>query len=132
MEQTTSVTRDKVSPPDQEQSYTVYYLDGQPGRRTKLTHPYSYDPILQFSNGLKSDTCIYSDRLRAWYTSTHLDEMKMKHFGGTREDYSFYRPTQIEAFLRELLGEPALKLTRVEEHCNVATGYPCWQFSFQR
>lgn len=102
------------------------------GPRTKWNHPYSYDPILQFSTGEQPDGSCYSDRLMSWYGYDVVRKTMQKHFGEQGDYWNQRKPEAIQGFLRELLSYPELKLTRIEEHCNVATGYPVWFFAYQR
>jgi hypothetical protein len=101
------------------------------GPRTKADHPYSYDPLLVYATGEQADGSVYSDRFRMWYDSAVLKSAMERHFGKTGDYYYDRSPTAIEAFLRDLLGKPQLKLVRIEEHCNVSNGYPCWFFAYQ-
>ena len=39
---------------------------------------------------------------------------------------------KIEAFLRDYLDAPELVLCEVQEHCNQATGFPCWFFAYRK
>lgn len=107
-----------------------YFHAGASNIRTKWTHPYSYDPIVQFSRGEQGDATVYSDRLIGWYGYERVEALRKKHFGTSRDDYSEHSPERIEQFLREVLNKPSLELTKVEEHCNQATGYPCWRFDY--
>lgn len=101
------------------------------GPRTRANYPYSYDPILQFYTGEPYDGTCYSDRLLNWYDFTELQKLKRKHFGEVSDYYNKHEPQAIEAFLRDLMGHPHLKLVRIEEQCNQATGFPLWFFAFQ-
>lgn len=101
------------------------------GPRTKWEHPYSYDPILQFTTGEQADGSCYSDRLFGWYGYDVVRAKMQQHFGEQGDYWSQRKPKAVEAFLRDLLGRPGLKLTRIEEHCNVSNGFPCWYFAYQ-
>lgn len=109
----------------------VVYYGAHLGPRTKATHPYSYDPILVFDRGEEATGSAYSDRLLDWY-DRDIVRAKMKlHFGEDGDYYSSRSPAAIQAFLRDLKGVPDLVLTRIEEHCNQATGFPVWYFAYK-
>ncbi len=100
------------------------------GPRTKFTHPYSYDPLLVYATGKKPTSSLYSDRLSLWYAEDVLRDKMKTHFGETGDYYDRRSPKAIQAFLRDLLQQPELVLTRIEEHCNWSSGYPVWHFAF--
>lgn len=103
------------------------------GERTKWTHPYSYDPLLQFRKySTTPDTAraVYSDRMCQWDYDKYRKLCK-EHFNDNGGDYFNSRSAKdIESFLREYFGKPELELVRVEEQCNVSNGYPVWAFWF--
>jgi hypothetical protein len=100
------------------------------GPRTKLDHPYTYDPILQFASGIQPNGSLYTDRLKLWYDYKVLKAAMQRHFGD-ESDYFDRRPvTKIQDFLRDLMGSPKLVITRIEEHCNQSNGYPCWFIAY--
>lgn len=128
-----SKTTPAASVIDTESGLTIYLDDGadEPqGRRTKFTHPYSYDPIVQWSSGQKYQSVVYTDRLKGWYPYEKLQELKKKHFGNAGDYWSERKPAAIQAFLRELFNKPSLQLHFVEEHCNVANGFPVWLLGY--
>lgn len=103
---------------------------GNPVRRTKQTHPYSYDGFVLWKSRDYKPTLpagtIYSDRLYEW------DYEKAMRLG---EKHQIRRwdntPTkQIEAFLRDWNDDPKLHLVLVMEYCNQASGYPVWRFDY--
>lgn len=100
------------------------------GPKTRFSHPYSYDPILQYSAKGKPDGSLYSDRLSMWYSSELIKKKMLQHFGSDRDDWDRYKPKDIESFLRDVLDRPTLVLTRIEQHCNVSNGYPVWYFGY--
>ncbi len=102
-----------------------------PGKnvKTKFTNPYDYGPIVQFIGPRKGNHTVYSDRLYMWDSEKH-DSLCTKHFGNTGQYWSDRQPKLIEAFLRDYLDKPSLVLTRVEEHCNVSSGYPVWRLDY--
>lgn len=98
--------------------------------KTKHTHPYNYDPIVQFRGPGESNGNIYTDRLLAWDRQKH-DHLCEKHFGDRGQYWDRRAPEAIESFLRDWLDDPALALCRVTEHCNVANGFPVWHLEYQ-
>lgn len=104
--------------------------DNEPGRRTKLTHPYSYDPITQFvDSSVKGCGTIYTDRLLQWDFDKH-DRLCEKYFGNRGQHWDTREPKKIEAFLRDWLDDQNVRLAMVMEYCNVATGYPTWRLDY--
>ena len=100
------------------------------GTKTKFTNPWDFDPLLQFSNGQASAHTVYSDRLARWHPPAIVKELKQKHFGSESDYYSDYTAEKLQDFLRELMSKPSLVLNRVEEHCNVSSGYSVWRFDY--
>ncbi len=101
--------------------------------RTRLTHPYSYDPFTVW--GGKNEKCnnsVYSDRMRQW------DYEKYNRIGqalfntGDMAWFNTGNAKKIEQFLREYNGDNTLELTRVVEYCNVSTGYPVWRLDYYK
>lgn len=114
------------------------YVDeyGAPVQRTRQTHPYNYDRFVQERCGENSEVNgnIYSDRLLMDdYDLTRA--LLIKHFkdtgiDGGGDDYRHRPARAIEAFLRERLKQPHLRLILVMESCNVASGQPLWDFGY--
>lgn len=104
-------------------------LEEQREVRTKFTHPYSYDPIVQWVGSIQPNNTVYTDRLWQWDHEKH-DVLCLKHFGNKEQYLASRTPTQIEAFLRDYCNAPTLALARITEHCNQATGYPLWRFDY--
>lgn len=108
------------------------------GERNRHSYPYSYDPYLQWSKqqGVPADAQgVYSDRMRQWNYALYR-ELCQKHFAGKNGDpggdyFNRRKPKDIEAFLREYFSKPKLELVRVEEHCNMSSGYPIWVFYYR-
>lgn len=100
--------------------------------RTKFTHPYNYDPILQWHNrnGEPNGT-VYTDRLLQWDYAKHNDLCE-KHFGNKAQYWDNRDPVKVEAFLRDYLNAPDLILCAITEHCNQATGFPLWRLDYQK
>lgn len=103
---------------------------GNPVRRTKQSHPYSYDGFVLWKSDEYSPRSpagtIYSDRLYEWDYEKAIalgEKHKVKRWDNTPAK-------QIEAFLRDWNDDPGLRLVLVMEYCNQASGYPCWRFDF--
>lgn len=102
--------------------------------RTKLTHPYSYDPIIQWQSEdkeLKATNTVYSDRLFQWDANKYA-ELTKKHFDDSGSNWVNRDHEKIELFLKEYFDNNELKLVSVIEYCNQATGYPCWRFDYNK
>lgn len=102
------------------------------GVRTKLSHPYNYDAIMQFladEHETLQGSTVYTDRLLQFdYEKTN--RLMQKHFGNTGHYWNDRAPEKIEAFLRDWNEAPDLKLIAVIEYCNQATGYPVWRLDY--
>ena len=109
---------------------------GQPVRRTKYTHPYSYDGFVQERCGPNSEVTgtVYTDRLLQWdYVLTR--KLLVKHFKDTGidegGDYWGCRSAEaIQGFLRERLNMPTLRVILVMEYCNLSSGFPVWRIDY--
>jgi hypothetical protein len=105
---------------------------GKPVRRTKQTHPYTYDGFVQERVHLnkKATGTVYTDRLLQWdYQLTR--ELIAKHFNDGGGDWWNNRSAaQIQEFLRERLEKPNLEVVLVMEYCNQSTGYPVWRIDY--
>lgn len=107
------------------------------GERTKESHPYSYDPLLQWRKYDKTPetaSAVYSDRLAQWDYKKY-QALVEKHFTGVNGDrggdyFHSRSPKRIEAFLRDYNDNQDLELVRIEEHCNWSSGYPVWAFFY--
>ncbi len=106
-------------------------LDGEPTKRTKISHPYSYDPfvLIDRRQGREVSGGAYSDRLMQWDREKH-DRFVQKHFGNVGQWWSNRDADLIEAFLRDYTGHPDLKLLYVLEGANVSSGHPYWYFGW--
>jgi hypothetical protein len=104
---------------------------GNQVKRTKQSHPYSYDGFIlhRFGPNSEATSTIYSDRLLQWDWDKH-NRLCMKHFGDERQYWNNRDPKKIEAFLRDWCEDPELKLIFIMEYCNQASGYPCWRFDY--
>lgn len=105
---------------------------GNQVKKTKQTHPYSYDGFVTYRNGRNEDAngTVYTDRLLQWdYEKTR--ELMKKHFGNTSDYWNQIKPKKIESFLQERLNDPTIKLVLIMEYCNVSNGYPLWRFDYK-
>lgn len=107
------------------------YLSEKPGARTKATLPYNYDPFTIWKGDGEPNGSVYTDRLYQWDAKKH-NALCRKHFGNEGQYWAERDTDQIQAFLRDYFGAPELVLCEVQEHCNQATGYPCWYFAYQK
>lgn len=116
----------------------MIYAEGPDGEcidlatvKTKWSHPYSYDPIVQFikSGSVIANGTIYTDRLYQWDFS-RANELQDKHFGSRSQYWDRFQPKDIEAFLRDWCNDPELELIKIVEYCNVSTGYPTWRLDY--
>jgi len=96
------------------------------GRRTRYSHPYSYDPFICCgSNGPTNEGC-YSDRLFSW-DRKKAEACAERHLNGVSE-YGDLK--KVQEFLRDFFDEPKLKLVYVLQMCNVSSGCPVWYFGY--
>ena len=106
------------------------YVSNDPNRRTKLTHPYNYNPFTVWKGLEDPNGSAYTDRLYQWDCKKH-DDLCMKHFGDKGQYWDCREIPKIQDFLRDYFDDENLILCEVQEHCNQATGYPCWFFSYK-
>lgn len=111
--------------------HLMTWLSAGQNVRTKMTHPYSYDPFTMWRGPDEPDGSVYTDRLFQWDHEKH-DRLCMKHFGNKGQYWDHRDTDAIQAFLRDYLDAPNLVLCEVQEHCNQATGYPCWCFTYRK
>jgi len=104
---------------------------GNAVKRTKQTHPYSYDGFVTYRKGKNSEAncTLYSDRI---LHEQNYSKLCKKHFGDEGQMFFWRSPKKIEAFLRDFLDSQELKLILVMEYCNVSSGYPLWRFDFYK
>ena len=100
-----------------------------PVKKTKHSHPYSYDGFVlhRMGDNSESNGTVYSDRLSQWDRKKH-DSLWEKHCSGCRYDNA--SPRALEDFLMEYMGSDKLRLILVMEYCNASTGYPVWRLDF--
>ena len=100
-------------------------LEGKPVKRTKQSHPYSYDGhvVTRMRGNAERMECAYTDRMYGW-DHDKMKRLTKKHMEGFR--WGNCPGHQVEAFLREWGEDPGLELVAVMEWCNAASGYPTW------
>jgi hypothetical protein len=103
---------------------------GRPVERTKHSHPYSYSGFVLHRLGPNSDATdsVYTDRMQQWDWDK-ADRCHKAHMPGKRWDNA--SPQQMEAYLRDYMGDPDLRLVLVMEYCNVSSGYPVWRLDYR-
>ncbi len=104
--------------------------------RTRSTHPYSYDPFTIWGAPQAHAECTdtnWTDRLQEWDYAKY-QVLAKKHYPDMSRPFDSYncKGTLIEQFLRDWHADPDLKLLRVIEYCNAATGYPTWRLDIQQ
>lgn len=109
----------------------IINLAGTPIKRTKNEYPYSYDPFLiwkgDYHKGVGS--VVYSDRLMQW-DYKKFNKCCKKVWGNEGQLFYNRKPEDIEKFL-SLYWNKEIKLTAIEEGCNVSNGYPIWIFYYE-
>ena len=100
-------------------------------RKSKLDHPYDYDPFPNFiaDTELKAKSTIYTDRLFRWDSKKH-DDLCLKYFGNQGQYWDRREPEAIQNFLREYLQDSSVVLVSVIEYCNPSSGYPYWRLNY--
>jgi len=98
--------------------------------RTKMTHPYSYDPIVSYHDaGVTPNASVYSDRMQGWDSAKYTRCVET-HFGKTGYGSGWSNSKNVLAFMRDYIGDPELKLCKVIEMCNVSNGFPVWLITY--
>lgn len=106
-------------------------LNGKVIERTKEKYPYSYDPFsvwVKEYNKNKSKT-VYSDRLLQWDYDKY-NKCSLEVWDSVAQIFYNREPKDIEKFLNLYLNIE-IKLTAIEEGCNVSNGYPYWVFHYE-
>lgn len=105
-------------------------LEGRPVRRTKASHPYSYDGhvVTRVRRNAKRMECNYTDRLAGWDREKY-QRLCRKHLD--KVSWASAPPEKVEEFLREWEEDPGLELVAVMEWCNASSGYPTWSLHFK-
>lgn len=116
----------------EEPSARFVSLSGAPIKHTPISHPYSYDTYLLWKGdyaGPGKTSVEYSDRLYQW-NSEEFDRCCREAFGNTAQCFDNRRPEAVEKFLSLYLGKE-IKLTAIEQGCNLGNGYPYWIFHYE-
>lgn len=99
----------------------------------KREAPYSYPPFYRWQQnrrGLKLDSATeYSDRL-VTRDYDRYNEVCREVWGNAGQYFDERAPEKIEEFLEKYLDLRRVYLFEIVEHCNMATGFPCWSFGF--
>lgn len=105
-------------------------IDGKPVERDIYSHPYSYDPfVIWKGNYDPSDSAVYSDRLMQW-DFARFNKCAQAVLGDERQMFSNCSPNSVERFL-SLYFDKNIKLTGIQQGCNVSTGYSYWIFHYK-
>lgn len=101
-------------------------LAGKKQERSRKEYPYSYSAYAIWNSGEWSseDAVVYSDRLPSFYGDKYYELGKELGVRGGLS-FGYTDPEILEKFLSELF-ESKIKLTGIEEECNVSNGYPYW------
>ena len=102
--------------------------------RTRITHPYSYDPFTIWGGkNRKCNNSVYTDRMSQW-DYKKFEETGLKVFGdkGSLGWFNTGNGKKVEQFLRKYNGDNSLELTRIVEYCNVSNGYPVWRLDYYK
>lgn len=105
-------------------------------RKSKMEYPYSYDPFTKWRK-LGATHCsgtMYTDRMSSWWPS--MREVSKEIFTEDNQwgqrIWDFERDPTLEKtskLISKLMGKEC-EVVRIDEHCNVATGYPVWLIFF--
>lgn len=109
--------------------HVICNIEGKPVERDKANWPYSYDRfVIWKGDWSETDYAVYSDRLCQWDSKKYSECCKQvwPNSGGL---FSQKSPLDIERFLSLYFGKQ-IKLTGIEEGCNVSNGYPYWIFYY--
>lgn len=107
-------------------------IKGKPIEKTPFSHPYSYEQyeIYKSNDWSETDSGAYSDRMMQWDLDKFTRCAK-KAFGiNCGQYFNDKKPEDVETFL-SLYFETKLKLTGIEQACNMWTGYPYWIFYYK-
>lgn len=109
-----------------------FNIRGEIVERPQRQYPYSYDPYCLYKSDDWSltDDGDYSDRLQQWDYDKFTKCMKEVWGERCGQYFTNKDPKDIEKFLSLYFGKK-IKLTGIEQGCNVATGYPYWVFYYR-
>jgi len=108
-------------------------------KKTKHSHPYSYDPFLlwyneevrtlQDDNGqMRNVSTVYTDRLLQWDWDKH-NRLCRKHFGDEGQLWHQRDPKKIEEFLCDWHDKKIVLIANIQ-YVNISNGYPLWRLDF--
>lgn len=99
----------------------------KPPRKTKFSHPYSYDPFVIWQIKGKVNGSVYTDRLFL-EDQEKAQTLYKKHMPNKRWDNA--DPKQVERFLQDYMDESELRLIMITEYCNQSTGFTLWRLDY--
>lgn len=105
--------------------------DGEPVKRTRQSHPYTFDDYLLYETeapALANDS-LYTDHMYHQEPEKY-ERLLRKHISTTSNFWEGRSPEKIQAFLRDYCDEPDLELVRVWACCDQSSGADHWQFEF--
>lgn len=105
--------------------------------RPEITHPYNFSSHATWAHPSHSDPIPegfdriheYTDRILSQDYNKNNDICK-KVFGNIGQYWDNRSPSDVERFLRLYHGNDSIKLLVIYKHCNQASGYPIWSFSY--
>ena len=107
-------------------------FDENPNRRTKFTHPYSYDEfsIFDYTRGkdISNIQVVYSDRLRQWDYDKY--DRASAAMDARFTSFANLSATQLTKFLQSYYDDNTLECVKLVEGCNKSSGYPYWIIFF--
>lgn len=106
-------------------------LAGKLQEYSQREYPYSYSEYAIYNSGewSENDYAVYSDRLRSWYDDDTYNKAAEKHLKPGQ--WYVQDPEDVQNFLSELFGYK-IKLTGIEQGCNVSNGFPYWIFYYRK
>lgn len=104
---------------------------GEPLKRTKSSHPYSYEPFTVWGSRDEKASGVYSDRMFQ-QDPIKFNKCYQEVWGNTGQYFDNRYSCEIERFLQLYYEDISIKLTWIVEDCNVSNGYPLWYFQFKR
>lgn len=105
-------------------------IKGNEVARDRHSYPYSYDPFAVWEGDYsETDHAVYSDRLMGWDFDKY-NKCVGEVWGDSRQIFSNCHHSEIERFLSLYFDEP-IRLTGIEQGCNVSNGYPYWIFYYK-
>lgn len=108
-----------------------FNLDGKEIKRTPISHPYSYEPFVQWIGDYHKEKShsVYSDRMFQWDSEKYNNYCE-EIFGNHGQYFDNRDPNKINQFLNKYFGKE-IKLTAILQCCNVSSGFPYWRFIYE-